>query len=50
MRNAAEMLGKVMPGKMRDMRNYSNIMKYFKVADKSNIKNMLYLLLRDMEI
>ncbi|MBU5428260.1 cobaltochelatase subunit CobN [Tissierella pigra] len=47
MRNAAEMLGKVMPGKMRDMRNYSNIMKYFKVADKSNIKNMLYLLLRD---
>ena len=29
MRNTAEMLGKIMPGKMRDMRNYSNIMKYF---------------------
>ncbi len=47
MRNTAEILGKVMPGKMRDMRNYSNIMKYFKVADKSNILNMLYLMMRD---
>jgi cobaltochelatase CobN len=47
MRNTAEMLGKIMLGKMRDMRNYSNIMKYFKVADKSNILNMLYLMMRD---
>lgn len=47
MKNAAEMLGKVMPGKVRDMRNYSNIMKYFKMADKSNILNMLYLMMRD---
>jgi cobaltochelatase CobN len=47
MRNTAETLGKIMPGKMRDMRNYSNIMKYFKTADNYNISNMLYLMLRD---
>lgn len=47
MRNTAETLGRIMPGKMRDMRNYSNIMKYFKTSDKYNILNMLYLMLRD---
>lgn len=47
MQNMAEAVGKVMPGKMRDMRNYSYIMKYFKVADKENILNMLYLMLRE---
>lgn len=47
MRDMAEMMGRVMPGKMRDMRNYSQIMKYFKVADKGNILNMLYLILRE---
>ena len=47
MRNTAEMFGKVIPGKMRDMMNFSHIMKYFKVADKYNILNMLYLMLRD---
>lgn len=47
MQNTAEKLGKIMPGKMRDMRNYSLIMKYFKVADKENILNMLYLILRE---
>jgi cobaltochelatase CobN len=47
MRGTAETLGKVMPGKMRDMRNYSNIMKYFKKSDEYNILNMLYLMLRD---
>ncbi len=47
MRSTAETVGKVMPGKMRDMRNYSLIMKYFRVADKENIFNMLYLILRE---
>lgn len=47
MRAMSEQLGKVIPGKMKDMRNYSLIMKYFKVADYENIKNMLYLMLRD---
>jgi len=47
MRNMAETMGKVMPGKMRDMRNYSLLMKYFKVADNENILNMLYLILRE---
>lgn len=30
-----------------NMRNYSHIMKYFKVADQQNIQNMLYLILRE---
>lgn len=47
MQNMAEKMGKMMPGKMHDMRNYSLLMKYFKVADKDNILNMLYLILRD---
>lgn len=47
MQNMAEALGKIMPGKMRDMKNYSYICKYFYVADYSNILNMLYLILRD---
>ncbi|MGO1819872.1 MAG: cobaltochelatase subunit CobN, partial [Senegalia sp. (in: firmicutes)] len=47
MMNMSEMVGKVMPGKMRDMRNYSLIMKYFKVGDYNNILNMIYLILRD---
>ena len=29
MQNMAETMGKVMPGKMRDMRNYGQICKYF---------------------
>lgn len=33
--------------KMKDMRNYARIMKYFKVADPSNMLNMLYLLLKE---
>ena len=47
MSNMAEKMGKIMPGKMRDMGNYSQICKYFAVADEFNIKNMLLLLLRD---
>lgn len=40
-------LEKPMPDRMRDMKNYSQIMKYFKIVDKTNSINMLYLLLRD---
>lgn len=47
MQNMAEKMGKVMPGRMHDMRNYSLLMKYFKIADRENILNMLYLILRD---
>ncbi len=47
MQSMAESMGKIMPGKMRDMRNYSLICKYFYVADHQNILNMLYLILRD---
>jgi len=47
MTNIAETIGTVMPGKLRDMKNYSYMMKYFKVADKANILNMLYLIIRD---
>lgn len=47
MQNMAEKLGKVMPGKMRDMRNYSLIMKYFKLADAGNMYNMLLLFLSE---
>lgn len=47
MKNMAEKMGKVVPGKMRDIRNYSLLMKYFKVADNDNIKNMIHLILRE---
>ena len=47
MQNMAEMLGKVLPGKVRDMKNYSQICKYFIVADYGNVLNMLYLILRE---
>ncbi len=47
MRDMAEKMGKIMPGKMRDMKTYSQICKYFYVADYVNILNMLYLILRD---
>ncbi|MGQ9840428.1 MAG: magnesium chelatase subunit H [Anaerolineae bacterium] len=47
MQAVAEKIGKVIPGKMRDMRNFSQITKYFRLADRENILNMLYLILRD---
>lgn len=43
----AEKMGKEMPKSMKDVKNYSAIMKYFKVADKFNVLNMLYLILRE---
>lgn len=47
MSSMAEKIGKVIPGKMKDLRNYSQISKYFSIADEFNITNMLYLLLKD---
>lgn len=47
MQNMAETMGKIMPGKMRDMKNYSQICKYFYLADYSNMLNMLYLILNE---
>jgi len=47
MQSMAEAMGKIMPGKMRDMKNYSQICKYFYLADYLNMLNMLYLILID---
>lgn len=47
MGDMAEKMGKVMPGKMRDLGNLSQFSKYFAMADAYNIRNMLLLLLRD---
>ncbi|WP_392486533.1 cobaltochelatase subunit CobN [Haloimpatiens sp. FM7315] len=47
MQSAAETIGKIFPGKIRDMRNYSYIVKYFKVPDNYNVLNMLYLILKE---
>lgn len=47
MQNMAETMGKIIPGKMRDMKNYSYIMKYFKIANRENMLNMMYLILKD---
>jgi len=47
MSQIAEKMGKVMPGKMTDMRNLSQIGKYYHIADEYNIRNMFYLILRD---
>ncbi len=47
MAGMAETMDKVMPGKMRDMGNLSQISKYFAIADEYNIRNMLLLLLRE---
>ncbi len=47
MAGMAEKMGKIMPGKMRDMRNLSQITKYFTLADEYNISNMFLLILRE---
>lgn len=47
MQNMAEIMGKVIPGKIRDMKNYSYIMKYFSIASTENMTNMIYLMLRE---
>lgn len=47
MQDMAEKMGKVMPGKMRDMRNYSLLMKYYQSGSEDNLYNMLLLLLTE---
>ncbi|MCB2289416.1 cobaltochelatase subunit CobN [Clostridium sp. CS001] len=47
MKSKMQSMGSAMPEKMRDMKNYSSIIKYFKLANKENVTNMLLLLLRD---
>ena len=47
MSDISEKIGKVVPGKMRDMKNYSYMMKYFKNGDYKSIKDMIYLILRE---
>ena len=48
MATVAETVGKMLPvGKMRDMRNLSQLTKYFRVADAAQLENMLHLILRD---
>ncbi|WP_129599440.1 cobaltochelatase subunit CobN [Anaerophilus nitritogenes] len=42
----AEKLGKVIPGKIRDIRNLSHIVKYFKNASQDQLESMLCLLLK----
>lgn len=47
MQSVAKAVGTVMPGKLRDMKNYGQLCKYFYVADPGNILSMLCLILRD---
>jgi cobaltochelatase CobN len=48
MSNMAEKLGKMFPiGKLKDIKNYIQIIKYWKNAEEENIRNMLYLIGRD---
>lgn len=46
MANMSEKMGKMVAGKIRDMKNYSLLMKYFQNASEENIYNMLILLLK----
>lgn len=48
MMDVAEKLGKLLPvGKLKDIKNYVQIIKYWKNADEGNIRNLLYLIARD---
>lgn len=48
MMDMAEKLGKLLPvGKLKDIKNYVQIIKYWKNADEGNIRNLLYLIARD---
>lgn len=47
MQSAAQTIGKVVPGKMRDMRNYSLLMKYFQDSSQENMRGLLTLLLSE---
>lgn len=45
MQAMAQTMGKLLPGKMRDMRNYSLLMQYFRNATPENMYGLLELLL-----
>lgn len=47
MQTAAEVIGGIVPGKMRDMRNYSLLMNYFQYAGEENLRAFLTLLLKE---
>lgn len=47
MQDMAEKMGKFFPGKLRDMRNYTRIVRYFQTADRENGLNLLILILRE---
>ncbi|MDO5061792.1 MAG: cobaltochelatase subunit CobN [Peptostreptococcaceae bacterium] len=47
MKAASEALGKILPGPMRDMRNFSLCHKYFKMASESEMRELLLLLMRE---
>lgn len=47
MQNMAEKIGKIIPGKMRDMRNYSLMMKYFHHGTQKNYDNLILLILKE---
>lgn len=47
MQNMAEKMGKIIPGKMRDMRNYSLMMKYFHNGTQNNYDNLILLILKE---
>lgn len=47
MQSMAETMGKIMPGKMRDMRNYVHLSKYFSLATSENMYYMLLLILKE---
>ncbi len=47
MQHMAENIGKVIPGKMHDMRNYSLMSKYFQYGGRENYKNLLLLILKE---
>ena len=48
MANMAETAGKILPvGRIRDMRNLSQLAKYFRAADAAHLEDMLCLILRD---
>lgn len=47
MQNMAEKIGNVLPGKMRDMRNYSLMMKYFQNGTQRNYDQLILLILKE---
>jgi len=47
MKGIADKMSGLMPKRIKDMQNYGLLMRFFKIADKHNMKNMLLLMLRE---